>query len=197
MRNVNLPPGLIAAVDQLLTTADTGLSEYELIQALDRLYPDLFPKPNLSDPLLLFQHHFMLMHVLYRLQHESHQSVRRLSISPMRIKWQPAADRDRGGIAANPSLAAYYLDIGNLTREDVSSVQSMLDGFWRRLLGDQQSPGALAVLGLNETASFADIKNRYRQLANENHPDKGGSPAEFDRIQQAYDRLKEQTKNRR
>jgi DnaJ-class molecular chaperone len=55
----------------------------------------------------------------------------------------------------------------------------------------------LAVLGLNETASFADIKNRYRQLANENHPDKGGSPAEFDRIQQAYDRLKEQTKNRR
>ncbi|WP_169579610.1 DNA-J related domain-containing protein [Saccharospirillum impatiens] len=191
---MNLPPGLMHAIDALLTEAPAGLSEYELIQALDRHHPDLFPKPNLSDPLLLFQHHFVLMHVLYRLQQDSHQSDRRLSISPLRVQWQAAVSDASQSVSVNPSLAAYYLDFGNLTKEDGFSVEQLLQGFWRRLLGEQGAPDALATLGLKSTATFADVKSRYRQLANTHHPDKGGDSAEFGRIQEAYDTLKSQRK---
>lgn len=197
MRELNLPPGLLEAVDDILTATPAGLSEYELIQALDRHHPDLFPKPNLGDPLLLFQHHFVLMHVLYRLQQEHHQSTRRLSISPLRIQWQAASTGDSRALRPDQFLAAYYLDFGNLAKEDGFSVQSLLDGFWRRLLGEERAPDALATLGLEQSASFADIKNRYRQLANEHHPDKGGDAQAFGRIQQAYDTLKDQQKYRK
>lgn len=197
MRDVNLPPGLMEAVDTLLTGAPTGLSEYELMQALDRHHPNLFPKPDLSDPLLLFQHHFVLMHLLYRLQQENHQAARRLSISPLRIQWMAATDGQSQAVRPNPSLAAYYLDFGNLTKEDGFSVEQLLQGFWRRLLGEEQAPDALATLGLDSNATFSDVKSRYRQLANAHHPDKGGDATEFGRIQQAYDTLKDQQKYRK
>lgn len=197
MRDVNLPPGLMEAVDTLLTDTPAGLSEYELIQALDRHYPALFPKPNLGDPLLLFQHHFVLMHLLYRLQQDSTQKARRLSISPLRIQWLAATGSDGQAVNPNPSLAAYYLDFNNLTKEDGHSVERLLQGFWRRLLGAEQEPEALTTLGLDASASFSDIKARYRQLANAHHPDKGGDAVEFGRIQQAYDTLKVQQKYRR
>lgn len=197
MRDVNLPPGLMEAVDTLLTEAPAGMSEYELIQALDRHYPALFPKPNLGDPLLLFQHHFVLMHLLYRLQQDNHQLSRRLSISPLRIQWLDVTGGQGKAINPNPSLAAYYLDFSNLTKEDGHSVEQLLQGFWRRLLGEEQAPDALATLGLGPSASFSDVKTRYRQLANAHHPDKGGDAVEFGRIQQAYDTLKDQQKYRK
>jgi DnaJ-domain-containing protein 1 len=196
MRDLNLPPGLVEAVDHLITSTPEGLSEYDLIQALDRHHPDLFPKPDLGDPLLLFQHHFMLMHVLYRLQQASDQTTRRLAISPLRIQWQLAAAGEGNAVRVDPSLGAYYLDFTNLAKEDGGSVQSLLDGFWRRLLGEDHSTDALAILGLTESASFADIKSRYRALANEHHPDKGGNSASFGRIQDAYETLKSQRNNR-
>ncbi len=197
MRDVNLPPGLMEAVDALLTDARGGLSEYELIQALDRHHPNLFPKPDLGDPLLLFQHHFVLMHLLYQLQQANHQTARRLSISPMRIQWLSATDGESQAVRPNPSLAAYYLDFGNLTKEDGFSVERLLQGFWRRLLGEEQAPDALATLGLDPGATFSEVKSRYRQLANAHHPDKGGDATEFGRVQQAYDTLKDQQKYRK
>jgi DnaJ-domain-containing protein 1 len=136
------------------------------------------------------------MHVLYRLQQSSDQTTRRLAISPLRIQWQLAAAGEGNAVRVDPSLGAYYLDFTNLAKEDGGSVQSLLDGFWRRLLGEDHSTDALAILGLTESASFADIKSRYRALANEHHPDKGGNSASFGRIQDAYETLKSQRNNR-
>lgn len=45
------------------------------------------------------------------------------------------------------------------------------------------------VLGVGSDASPADIKSAYRKLAMKHHPDKGGDPAEFQKIQEAYDAL--------
>jgi molecular chaperone DnaJ len=47
------------------------------------------------------------------------------------------------------------------------------------------------VLGLDHEADLADIKKAYRRLAMECHPDKGGDATRFQKIQEAYDCLKD------
>lgn len=51
-------------------------------------------------------------------------------------------------------------------------------------------------LGIAKTASPADIRKAYTKLARENHPDKGGDPAVFQRISNAYEVLKDDEKRR-
>jgi DnaJ-class molecular chaperone len=52
------------------------------------------------------------------------------------------------------------------------------------------------ILGLPKTASSDDIKQSYRKLARENHPDKGGSTEVFQNIQSAYEVLSDDNKRR-
>lgn len=47
--------------------------------------------------------------------------------------------------------------------------------------------GAYATLGLEPNASEDEIKQAYRQLVLIHHPDKGGNPKSFARIQSAYE----------
>ena len=46
-----------------------------------------------------------------------------------------------------------------------------------------------SVLGVGKDASSDDIKNAYRKLAREHHPDKGGDKERFQEIQKAYETL--------
>ncbi|MFG1496602.1 DNA-J related domain-containing protein [Saccharospirillum sp. HFRX-1] len=190
MQKLDVPAGLMDAVANTLAATPAGLSEFELIQQLDREYGSLFPKPNLGDPLLLFQHHFILMHVLYRLQEQWWRASRcLLDIGPLRIAIRPIGEGANQQLSSTASLRDYYLNGNNLSRETSDSVQDLLDGFWKRLLGEEQRPQALAELGLDETADRNTIRSRYRQLANEHHPDKGGDPEKFRRIREAYEQL--------
>jgi len=50
------------------------------------------------------------------------------------------------------------------------------------------------VLGLERGASDADVKKAYRKLAMKHHPDKGGDPEQFKKIQAAYDILSDPEK---
>lgn len=50
------------------------------------------------------------------------------------------------------------------------------------------------LLGVPETATHAEIKTAYRQLAKKHHPDKGGDGELFARINQAYDTLSDEHK---
>jgi len=44
-----------------------------------------------------------------------------------------------------------------------------------------------SVLGVIETASVAEIKEAYRKKVMQYHPDRGGNPNDFHKIQQAYE----------
>lgn len=58
-----------------------------------------------------------------------------------------------------------------------------------------QRQQALAVLGLPLNATPQQIKHRYRTLAKQHHPDRGGDPHQMQKIIAAYEFLmKEQPK---
>ncbi len=52
-----------------------------------------------------------------------------------------------------------------------------------------QRQQALAVLGLPANATPAQIKQRYRKLAKQYHPDLGGDPRKMQRLTAAYELL--------
>lgn len=45
------------------------------------------------------------------------------------------------------------------------------------------------ILGLSAQATWAEVKKAYRKLVMEHHPDKGGDPAIFRKVQGAYEVL--------
>lgn len=52
-------------------------------------------------------------------------------------------------------------------------------------------------LGIDKTATASEIKKAYRKLALKKHPDKGGDPEEFKKIQGAYEVLKDEDKRKK
>jgi DnaJ-class molecular chaperone len=53
----------------------------------------------------------------------------------------------------------------------------------------RQSARGYTILGVSEYDSLDTIKKRYRSLAMRNHPDRGGDPAKFSEIKQAYEEI--------
>lgn len=167
----------------------TGVSEYHLLRRLAGEGRREWTA-DLSDSLTLFQRHFLLFHCLYRLR----ERLRRegeldLTIHCLCIRLLPAVTSRRGLPVPYDALAAYYLDIGNLTRTSAQDVAQMLDSFWQRFSATAGRIQALAVLGLDETASYPDIRRRYRKLAMTHHPDRGGDRGKFQQISAAMETL--------
>jgi DnaJ-class molecular chaperone len=51
-------------------------------------------------------------------------------------------------------------------------------------------------LGVGRSADGNEIKRNYRELAKEHHPDKGGDPEKFKKIQAAYEVLSDDERRR-
>lgn len=47
------------------------------------------------------------------------------------------------------------------------------------------------ILGVAKSASWEEIKKAHRKMAMKHHPDKGGNPADFRKIQAAYEILED------
>lgn len=167
-----------------------GLSEYALLKWLESQAEGLPIERDDSDQLTLFRSHFILYHLLYRLQGRLHTERRgSLSISPLCIRIE--ADSLSGvGLIEHDPLRAYYLDLAELERTTADDVATLLDSFWRRLEAWHACRGALEVLGfIDEVPEFAEVRRRYRQLCMRHHPDRGGDTTTLQTINEAMAQL--------
>jgi len=57
----------------------------------------------------------------------------------------------------------------------------------KQQMGDDEDP--YLVLGVPRSATPDEVKAAYRKAARKNHPDRGGSPEAFQRVQRAYEAL--------
>jgi len=67
--------------------------------------------------------------------------------------------------------------------EGAAAVREALD----RLVPRPEAPEALFALGLGDEANEEDVRRAYHALARRKHPDVGGDPADFARINRAYE----------
>ncbi|MGI1679178.1 MAG: DnaJ domain-containing protein [Cellvibrionaceae bacterium] len=187
-----------AQVLNIIRCHPEGLSEFDLMKQLDaeNFFEDKTSENN-SEDLLLFHKHFMLMHVLYSLQDDLSVEGVCLEVSPLKIKLAVGAENNKDVSPINSELVSrdvklkeYYLDWKNYTLTTEKNIKDMLNSFWGRLINPEKKYNAFLVLGLPVGSSTQKIKQRYRKLAAEHHPDKGGNKDTFIKIQEAFEVLK-------
>lgn len=194
MRPPQIHPDLDAAVMSVLERHPAGIGEYELLQELKRLGLLLFG--NLRDRLSMFQMHFILFHVLYRMR------ARRIAQGEGDLEVSGLCVRLLGPDETNPSagtadrMAEYYGDLSNLEETTGSEVQSMLDTFWAQARTEKQDGTrrreALSVLGLTEPADEQSVKRRYEELIESHDPKRGGDVGTYQAIQAAMMALRDE-----
>ena len=180
-----------ATIRDLIEASPEGLSEYDLIQSLlqqDSEFAFEDDGPSLS----LFRQHFLVMNALYRLQAELFEEGSYLSISPLAIRLEPLQASGPSALPtdnADAPLRDYYLDWDNLSQTTRMDVDSMLNRFWERYLAIDKRVAALQTLELPADATWEAVKQAYRRLVAQHHPDKGGEAARFRDIRGAYEIL--------
>jgi len=178
----------------LLSSIGQEIREQELIALLQSDHYRLLQQGPLTDPLLLFQTHFLLYHCLYVLQHKyRQQQICELDIGLARVEVLPYR-LNQADICCQQNLRDYYLDWRHFSDTKQVDVEHMLQVFWNKMLTWQQGvedrPQALALLSLPLDATRTQIKKRYRQLLHQHHPDKQQSNNSIVDIIQAYQLLK-------
>lgn len=180
---------------EVLRNHPAGLSEYELIQALDDFGQPGFDTSALRENLSLFQTHFFLFHSLYRLRDRLWESKEaRLDINALCIQLLPVINKEdgedtRAEISEHDPLREYYLNLENLENTDGEDVIRLLAQFWARFVTDDERNAALKELELQDPVDWATIKEQHRRLVMEHHPDRGGDAERLQAINAAMDIL--------
>lgn len=185
-----LPADFESRLLHILEANPAGLSELTLIRELASSYPDsLFAVPGaLREPLLLFQLHFLLFHMLYRLSDKLMESKRDLVIGALHIAIVPRAETDPGVSHLDP-LRSYYLDWQQWLKTSADDVEQLLDQFWKGQpspVAEGELTWARELFDLCTDDGPEDIKPRYRRLMMEHHPDRGGDEERGSEINRAY-----------
>lgn len=161
-------------IENIVRSYPAGLGEFELIKRLRASHDDVPLLATSNNKLTLFRCHFLLFHSLYLLQTRLwQQEAGHLEISPLCIKlvpYQPGAS----DLCQPDPLRDYYLDPQNLETTSEEDVKSMLNAFWNRYRHPNGRRQALRALGLDDPVDDSEIKRRYRKLAMQHHPDRGG-----------------------
>ncbi|MDX5371234.1 MAG: molecular chaperone DnaJ [Pseudomonadaceae bacterium] len=189
----DLDPALDLAeqLHELLLAAPAGISEYQLIQQLKARRSTHIPHLGLADKLVLFRTHFLLFNALYRLRERLWGERRaHLQISPLCVQLQPWHSGGEG-LAEHDPLRDYYLDLANLRDTTENDVERLLASFWTRMQGGDEKRAALELFELDgdRRLDLATIKQRYRQLVSQHHPDRGGSTERLQSINLAMEIL--------
>jgi len=189
----DLDPSLDLAdqLHQLLHEEPDGISEYRLLQRLRERHCSHLPNLALSDRLVLFRSHFLLFNALYRLRERLWQEESaHLQIEPLCIRLLPYAAGEQA-LAEQDPLRDYYLDLNQLRDTDERDVEHLLTSFWTRMQGGDEKRAALELFEMDEQlpVTAARIKQRYRQLVAQHHPDRGGSTERLKSINLAMEIL--------
>ncbi len=183
---------LIPEILHLLRDQSDGISEYEIMQAFAE--HDVYSALAEEDQLALFQKHFITMNALYELQHQLWQDEDIfLEVSPLKIQIvtsQQVSESTGIAVSATEKLSEYYRDWNNFNNTSEADVIDLLGNFWQRFTSQDKRQAAYEVLEIELDADIHKIKESYRRLAAQHHPDKGGEQAMFIRVRQAYEILK-------
>lgn len=153
------------------------------------------------DSLTLFRYHFILFHLLYRLQDEFYKDNMYLHVHFMRTFLLPYPEKNRchyydefngyfcNEITDNNTYCAfhrkivgekdiekapikyYYLDKSNYFKLDKKNIDDLLNGTWKIITQYDEYKKSFEILDLPETADLKIIKTRYKYLAKKYHPD--------------------------
>jgi len=185
---------LYDAVQCIIDIANEPLSEYQLIQILKQQGWDL--STNAADSLELFTSHFLIFNALYHLQkYYWEKQERYLEISALSISLHKKVKKNTGVESKNTwlnsyteeaALRDYYLDLSQLESATEDSVNKFLSQFWERYIATDESSEALDLFSLEHPATAKEVKQRYRSLAMEHHPDRGGDPQVFQKVNRAF-----------
>ena len=190
------PNPIIDSIYAIILSSPAGISEYDLLGRLQEdesitVFSDDFFSPA-DDSVALFRKHFLIMNALYQLQAKLISEGQYLLVSPLNIKLGPINDADETNMStenASQKLREYYLDLSHFDQTDKAEVDGMLEGFWQRYIANDKRYDALQILGLTSEADLDEVKQTYRRLVSEHHPDKGGDSTQFTVIRQAYETL--------
>ncbi len=182
------------------------ISEHALIKKLQDSPYHFFVGLDFSTPEALFEAHFLIFHCLYRIKEKLRATGNgSLTISALCIEYTAPADQVANqslsaidsGIAPRDPLEAYYLDINNLVTTSARDLQEMLAQFWVRASTSETAKKHLDILGVPPDSDLETIRQRYRQLASLNHPDKGGCTRKQQALNEAMAYFKNLYQNHR
>ena len=182
---------LIVPVLEILSEADVTITEHQLMKMLEH-DDEYFSELAESHSLALFQKHFLIMNALYQLQQQFLDEKLYLHISPLAIYLQPAKTESVPlvpEINSDEHLRNYYTDWQNFLQASESQVDKLLDEFWQLYSSQEKTVDAYQVLDLPVESSWSEVQKRYRKLAAQHHPDRGGNAVRFIAIRQAYEIL--------
>jgi len=186
MKITSISQAFILALQVELEKQPEGIGEYDLIQALKlQGYFGFLSQPAL--PHELFHAHFFLFHSLYLLRDiflEKRKYL--LSIHTLKIQLLPY-QKGVNDLQEDNKLRAYYLDFNNLEKTSEQDVYDLLASFWNKFNRFDDREAALAELGLKDPVDDKMIKQEYRRLIMQHHPDRGG---ETEKLQKLNDAIK-------
>lgn len=183
-----IPQGLEGCLLQFFSD-EKAWKEYDLMQALNRAGYEFFQLE--LDELAIFQKHFLLFHFLYQLQETWwQQKIGYLEIHTLQIQLHPISQNTTP--ATDDPLKTYYLDASQLETTQQEDVLKLLDSFWQKyknFLPEDVINADKSILQIDGELNQQSLKQQYRLLCQQHHPDKGGENETFHQIQQAYQRL--------
>lgn len=187
--SITIHEELFSWLHECLRQNREGLSEHELLKQLTGENRSGIWSEAFNNNHTLFKAHFLLFHILYRLRNRLlEQKLGHLEINPVKIRLLPyQAGED--SLDAYNALMDYYLDLDNLKNTSAREVDEMLAGIYIKLNKQFESISkrqqALEVLGLEDPVDDRTIKQQYRRLAMEHHPDRGGDKVMLQQINSA------------
>ena len=177
---------IIQAIDTFLTQGtEVNYSEHQLIDhlSINKIAP--FDQFNISQSKDLFSAHFLCMHSLYHLQNRYYQEKTfKLQVTLTRITRTPYLQGE-SELESHDAVKQYYLDMTHYFETSEEDVNNLLDSFWRKFLAQDDQKAAMEILKLAPDASYEEVKQQYRRLAQKHHPDKGGDTNVFKKISAA------------